>query len=395
MVSVVTLVAAVTAARAAQAAPTKTASVLVDFSAGNMPALPHTWKRSFGSGHAALGLRPDWLGQLQQARDELGLEGVRQHGLFDDDMGPVVTGHRTYNFSSIERLWSSMVDLKLHPVVELSFMPSFLANCSWQVVGKNCHADYGIPCGPTRPGYDKCRGGMAYGATDGGQLPTDWDDWRHLVQETVQLAVTKFGLPEVAQWRWEVWNELWGVAGGANTPHCTSEPCIGSTYMALYNASAVGVKAVHPSLQVGGPATEHLNTQNFLSQAKAMGAPVDFVSSHNYPTGPRGDGSGCPQHADWDPDCFHDRVMSARQKIPATIPFALTEYSVMVGHGMAAAAASTSADSEWRSGEPPYQHDDAGAAAFVFRVVPQLAPHLSVMSYWTFSGESRPPPPLR
>lgn len=71
--------------------------------------------------------------------------------------------------------------------------------------------------------------------------------------------------------------------------------------MALYNASAVGVKAVHSSLHVGGPATEHLNTENFMSQAKEMGAPVDFVSTHNYPTGPRGDGSGCPQGPDWQP----------------------------------------------------------------------------------------------
>ena len=30
-----------------------------------------------------------------------------------------------------------------------------------------------------------------------------------------------------------------------------------------------------------------------------MGAPVDFVSSHNYPTGPRSDGSGCPQGEGW------------------------------------------------------------------------------------------------
>lgn len=36
--------------------------------------------------------------------------------------------------------------------------------------------------------------------------------------------------------------------------------------------------------------------------------------------------------------------------------------------------------------EPPYQHDDGGAAAFVLRVVPQLARHLDVLSYWTFSG---------
>ena len=32
-----------------------------------LSAGPHTWKRSFGSGHAALGLREDWLDQLKQA----------------------------------------------------------------------------------------------------------------------------------------------------------------------------------------------------------------------------------------------------------------------------------------------------------------------------------------
>ena len=53
----------------------------------------------------------------------------------------------------------------------------------------------------------------------------------------------------------EVWNELWGMSGGV-TPPCTSDPCIGGHYMALYNASAVAIKAVDPSLKVGGPATE-------------------------------------------------------------------------------------------------------------------------------------------
>ena len=157
--------------------------------------------------------------------------------------------------------------------------------------------------------------------------------------KVVQMAVNKFGLAEVQQWNFEVWNELWGMAGGDHTPPCTSQPCIGSTYMQLYNASAVGVKAVHPSLKIGGPATEHINTQNFLSQAKAMNTPVDFVSSHNYPTGNRGDGSGCPQGPTmWTPDCFYDRVTAARGKIPADIPFFITEYSVMVGEGMAVQA---------------------------------------------------------
>ena len=46
----------------------------------------HKWKRSFGSGHAALTLRDDWRQHLKLARDQLGLQGVRYHGLYDDDM---------------------------------------------------------------------------------------------------------------------------------------------------------------------------------------------------------------------------------------------------------------------------------------------------------------------
>ena len=72
------------------------ATVRVDLGGAQTP-LPHSWKRIFGSGHAALGLREDYQLQLKQARDELGLEGVRAHGTFDDDMGPVVTAHRTYS----------------------------------------------------------------------------------------------------------------------------------------------------------------------------------------------------------------------------------------------------------------------------------------------------------
>jgi hypothetical protein len=179
-----------------------------------------------------------------------------------------------------------------------------------------------------------------------------------------------------------------GDLPGKKSPSCTKPPCIGTVYMALYNASAVGVKAVHSSLKVGGPATEHLNTQNFMSQAKEMGAPVDFVSSHNYPTGPRGDGSGCPQGTDnWLPDCFTEHVMATRADIPASTPLLITEYSVMVGEGMADTTDTTAglSSAEKKQGEPPFQHDDPGAAAFVFRVVPQLSPHLEALSYWTFS----------
>ena len=148
----------------------------------------------------------------------------------------------SYNLTLIERLWTSYVSLGLHPVVELSFMPSFLGNCSWHINPPDCHSDEGLPCSAGASTLPRCPQTMAYGGVTA--QPTDFDDWRHLVQATVQLAVDRFGLSEVQQWRFEVWNELWGMGDGPNTPPCTTSPCIGSTYMKLYNASAVGVKAV-------------------------------------------------------------------------------------------------------------------------------------------------------
>ena len=50
----------------------------------------HIWKRSVGSGHALLGTRADWQRHLQMVRNDLGFEGVRMHGLLDDDMSIVM-----------------------------------------------------------------------------------------------------------------------------------------------------------------------------------------------------------------------------------------------------------------------------------------------------------------
>jgi xylan 1,4-beta-xylosidase len=56
--------------------------VLVDTTAGSTP-FDHYWTKSFGSGHATLTLRDDWQAHLKQAQADLGLQGVRHHGLFD------------------------------------------------------------------------------------------------------------------------------------------------------------------------------------------------------------------------------------------------------------------------------------------------------------------------
>ena len=104
--------------------------VSVDASGGG-DHFVHKWKRSFGSGHAQLTLRDDWRAQASQAADELGMGGVRFHGMFGDDMGPVVTAPGVYNFTLIESTWDFLHAAGIKPVVELSFMPAVLANCAW------------------------------------------------------------------------------------------------------------------------------------------------------------------------------------------------------------------------------------------------------------------------
>eukprot|EP01045_Picozoa_sp_COSAG04_P041967 COSAG04_NODE_13024_length_623_cov_1.108779_2_plen_65_part_01 len=50
-------------------------------------------------------------------------------GLLDDDMS-VVDDKGEYSWYNIDRVYDHMLSLGVRPIVELSFMPKFLANCS-------------------------------------------------------------------------------------------------------------------------------------------------------------------------------------------------------------------------------------------------------------------------
>jgi xylan 1,4-beta-xylosidase len=223
----------------------------------------HYWKKSFGSGHASLTLRPDWQAHLKLATEQLGLTGVRHHGLLDDDMG-VVIAPRTYNFSKVLSSWAYQRSLGVTPIVELSFMPAVLAGCSWvdPAGDRPGHSSKVV-----NPGKPLCRHtGMAYKGIQ--MLPTDWNDWYDLVKALAQAAVDAYGVEEIRTWSFECWNELWGMP-------------FPSTYMTLYNASAHAIKSVDKQLRVGGPATAQLlDVKQFHDLATKMKAPFDFVSSH-------------------------------------------------------------------------------------------------------------------
>ena len=89
-------------------------SVVVDVDASTKTPFDYYWKRTFGSGHAKLTLRSDWQQHAAQAVKELGMQGVRYHGLYDDDMTvvvPAVAGGGssanayTFNFTALGQSW--------------------------------------------------------------------------------------------------------------------------------------------------------------------------------------------------------------------------------------------------------------------------------------------------
>jgi xylan 1,4-beta-xylosidase len=105
--------------------------------------------------------------------------------------------------------------------------------------------------------------------------PKDYAKWDALMRALAQHLVDRYGIDEVAQWYFEVWNE-------PNIDFWTGEPKQ-ATYFELYDHTARALKAVSPRLRVGGPATSSAHwVDDFLRHAAAAQVPVDFVSSHGY-----------------------------------------------------------------------------------------------------------------
>ena len=97
---------------------------------GPASGLPHFWEHTVGSDHAPMALRADWQGQMRRAHDELGFRHVRFHGLLCDDVGTLISEGETlfYSFFNADRIFDFLLSIGMRPFVELSFMPTTLAD---------------------------------------------------------------------------------------------------------------------------------------------------------------------------------------------------------------------------------------------------------------------------
>jgi xylan 1,4-beta-xylosidase len=205
----------------------------------------------FGSGRAILSLRDSYRRDLREVKQATNFEYVRFHAILHDEVGVYdedAAGKPVYNFSYVDQIYDGLLQNGVRPFVELSFMPKKLA--ARQDVQAFWYAPIVSP-------------------------PKDGDRWGDLVSHFAQHVVDRYGIDEVSQWYFEVWNE-------PNLDFWTGDPKE-ETYYQLYDTTARALKNVNARLRVGGPATAQAAwVDRFVRHCADHHIPVDFVSTHVY-----------------------------------------------------------------------------------------------------------------
>lgn len=214
---------------------------------------PHFWDEMFGSCHAPVTLCEDWRNDLRTLKGIVDVKYVRFHGIFDRSVGIYdrkdQDGNLILNFTRVDLIYDGLLKNGVRPFVELGFMPDELSKAP--VLHPFWYHPNVAP-------------------------PNDPGEWYQLVYRFAGHLVERYGLDEVSEWYFEVWNE-------PNIDFWAGEPKE-STYYELYDLAARALKAVSPALRVGGPATAQAAwVDRFIEHCVRQDVPVDFVSTHVYP----------------------------------------------------------------------------------------------------------------
>lgn len=320
-----------------------------------------------GAGRANEGLRANWQEHLKLVVRECGFKYLRFHGLFHDDMFVYrcIDGKDVYNWQYIDELFDRMLDIGIRPFVELGFCPRDMAS------GERTQFWWKANVSP----------------------PRDYGKWAELITKAVNHWINRYGLEEVKKWYFEVWNEpnLSGFWEGTK-----------SQYFELYKVTVNAIKNVESSLRVGGPATsnfvpddrfaeetEDLSkymtfkddnidaaqwkavwVEDFLKFCEREKLPVDFISTHPYPTDFALDGHGQYRSLSRNVNATRTDLQWLRNLIDKS-PYPDAQIHL----------------TEWNSSPSPRDcsHDYLPAAAFVAKANVESSGLVDSLSYWTFT----------
>ena len=311
--------------------------VVVDASAPAHP-FPHFWEQMFGSGRAVLTLRESYLRDLREVKQITDFRYVRFHAVFHDEFGIYdedSQGTPVYNFSYLDQSYDGLLANGVRPFVELSFMPKKLA--AKDILHAFWYKQNVSP-------------------------PKDYAKWDDLITQFAKHLIERYGIDEVSQWYFEVWNE-------PNLDFWAGEPKQ-ATYWEIYDHTARALKAVNPRLRVGGPSTAQAAWADaFIQHCSENHVPVDFVSSHVYGNDKSEDIFGT--HEDIPRDRMvcraikkvHDQIASS---VMPTLPLIWSEFNASYKN-------------------EPEVTDAAYMGPWMADTLRQCDGLTAMMSYWTFS----------
>ena len=304
---------------------------------GPHTSFPHFWEQMFGSGRAILSLRESYRDDVRAVKRVADFRYVRFHAILHDEVGVYNEdehGNPVYNFSYVDQIYDGLLANGVRPFIEISFMPRKLAF--------NPDALHPFWYKPNV------------------SPPKSMDRWDDLIRHFAQHLVDRYGIGEVSQWYFEVWNE-------PNIDFWNGIPRERS-YFDLYAHTARALKSVSPELRVGGPATAAAAwVGEFLKFTTENHVPVDFVSTHAYADDTVEDLFGTNEDIPMD-----ERVCRAAAKVHGEIaasamprlPLFITEWNVQGAMGA---------------------RDTTFAAAALANTVRECDGLVNMMSFWTFS----------
>ncbi len=174
-------------------------------------------------------------------------------------------GNPVYDWSRINEVFDTILEVNMDPMVEFGFMPIDLTS------------------DPDRIGNWR-KANVA--------PPRDYAKWRTLVSETVRHLKDRYGEQEISKWYFEVWNEpdLWYHFWVPN-PKDSSKTDV-AEYNKLYDFTVAGAASVFPEIKIGGPAIagwpyvlngflKHTQSgENYVTGQR--GSKINFYSFHKY-----------------------------------------------------------------------------------------------------------------
>lgn len=161
-------------------------------------------------------------------------------------------GKLTFNWEVVDRVYDILVEHNIKPIVETHHVPTCLVD-------------------PNSTDFAH-------------EPPQDFRLWGEVIQAFTAHVVDRYGLDEVREWYFEIWNEPDNSSLFRNDPRL---------FMALYDYMEHSVHAVDADLKVGGPATKQAEEAFIIFEAflkhcayepnyvtGKIGTRVDFISVH-------------------------------------------------------------------------------------------------------------------